>query len=183
LLRSAFEIGLTAFWLTKEDDWKEREARWLGWVAAEEEFQRGLAGDLRPVNPEAADKYVAYAERLEQRRLAITRKLPRDSRERRPAMPQMLNECCVDRKYYIPYRIGSQCTHGGPSVCDAIFESGETFIRMRDVSYSEWMHQLLMGSWSMAQPGVTTLFRAGASPEALQRLHTAHDRLRDLCMP
>jgi hypothetical protein len=29
LLRSAFEIALTAYWLVIEDDWKEREARYL----------------------------------------------------------------------------------------------------------------------------------------------------------
>jgi hypothetical protein len=36
LIRSAFETGLTALWLTKEDDWKEREARWLGWITSRE---------------------------------------------------------------------------------------------------------------------------------------------------
>ncbi len=182
LLRSAFEIGLTAFWLTREDDWKEREARWLGWVVAEEDFQRKLGGDLRSANLEAADRFLDYAARLEQRRLAITRKLPMDSRERRPSIPQMLDECGVDRKYYIAYRIGSQFTHGGPSVCDSVFESGEGFIRLKTARYSEWMHPLMLGSWSVAQPGVSTLSRAGASPESLERIYAAHEHLRDLTL-
>lgn len=180
LLRSAFEVALTAYWLVKDNDWKEREARWLGWMAGEEDYQRKLASDLRPLNEEGSQRFEKYAERLEQRRCAIMRLLPKDSREKRPSIPRMLDECGVEKKYYIAYRIGSQFTHGGPAVCEEVFETGEDFIRMKEVSYSAWINLLLMASWSIAQPGHVVLGRAGASEQPADNLLAKHDKLRDV---
>src|SRR5438132_340333 len=124
LLRSAFEVALTACWLAKDPDWKEREARWLGWMAGEEDYQRKLAGDLRVIAGDAAGKFEDYARQLEDRRLRIMRLLPKDAREKRPSIPRMLQELAIDKKYYVAYRIGSQLTHGGPAVCQ-VFETSE----------------------------------------------------------
>jgi hypothetical protein len=90
LLRSAFEVALTAYWLALDDNWKEREARWLGWIAGEEEYPRKLAGDLHPLVGDRVREFEAYALQLEQRRFAIMRLLPKDAREKRPAIPRML---------------------------------------------------------------------------------------------
>jgi len=94
-------------------------------------------------------------------------------------MPQMLEECSVGRTYYFAYRIGSQFTHGGPGVCDAIIGSREGYFYTKDVDYSQWVQLFLIASWSITQPAMTTLFRAGASYEALEQLYAAHNRLRD----
>lgn len=178
LLRSAFEIGLTAYWLTREDDWQEREARWLGWVRQQEESNRKLSGDLLRENTQASESFKAQADTLRQRRLAIASLLPREAREKRPSMPEMLKECKVELKYYIAYRVGTQFSHGDPIMLDTIFESGDNWIRTRDVDYSSWAQLLLMASWSLTQPAWTTLGRAGALPGSMERLYEAHEMLR-----
>jgi hypothetical protein len=177
LLRSAFEVALTAYWLTIENDWKEREARWLGWVAGEEEYQRKLAKDLRPVAAVAAQKFENYALQLEQRRLMIARLLPKGARQARPAIPRMLQECGIHEKYYIAYRVGSQLTHGGPAVCEEVWETSDHFLRTKDISYSPWVDPLRMAGWCIAQPGYVVLLRSGATPEAAENVVGAHARL------
>jgi hypothetical protein len=178
VLRSAFEVALTAYWLTIHDDWREREARWLGWIAGEEEHQRRVAGDLRPVAGDGARRFEDYALQLEQRRLAITRLLPRDAREKRPSIPRMLQECGIQPRYYVAYRIGSQLTHGGPTVCDEVWETSGSVFRTKEVSYSAWVGPLQMAGWCIAQPGWSVLCRAGATIQAAENVIEAHDRLR-----
>jgi hypothetical protein len=90
----------------------------------------------------------------------------------------MLEECGVEKKYYVAYRIGSQLTHGGPAVCEEVFETAEDFIRMKELSYGTWVNLFLMASWSVAQPGHVALGRAGASEESVGKLLDAHDKLR-----
>jgi hypothetical protein len=177
LLRSAFEVALTAYWLTIDDDWKEREARWVGWMAGEEEYQRKLGGDLRPISEHGSQKFKDHANQLEARRLAIMQLLPKDSRDRRPSIPKMIEECGIEKKRYIVYRIGSQFTHGGPTVCQELFETGENYIRIKDVDYSNWANLFQLASWSIAQPGQTTLLRAGASEVAITNVLAAHENL------
>ena len=35
----------------------------------------------------------------------------------------MLQECGIDKGYYVAYRIGSQMTHGGPAICEEVWET------------------------------------------------------------
>ncbi len=178
LIRSAFEIGLTAYWLTLEDDWQERESRWLGWVIAEEEFQRKVASDLRLFTGNKGDDVEEYIQQLEVRRLAIAQQLPKDARKKRPNIQEMLKECRIDKRYYIAYRVGSECIHGGPVACREIFETGKNFIRTKVVKYSSWVHTFNMAGWCIAQPGSTALLRAGATPTTVTKLFDAHGCLR-----
>lgn len=177
LLRSAFEIALTAYWLALDDDWKEREARWLGWISGEEVYQRRLASDLRPVAGDGVRGIENYALRLEQRRLAITGPLPKDAREKRPEIPRMLQECGIDKRYYVAYRIGSQLTHGGPAVCEEVWETDGSVFRTKEVNYVSWVGPLQMAGWCVAQPGYAVLCRAGAKLNAADNLIDAHERL------
>jgi hypothetical protein len=178
LLRSAFEVALTAYWLALDDDWKEREARWLGWIAGEEEHQRKLAGDIRPVAGDGVRRFEDYALQLEQRRLAIMRLLPKDAREKRPTIPRMLQECGIHQRYYVAYRIGSQLTHGGPTVCEEVWETDGSVFCTKEVKYAAWVGPLQMAGWCIAQPGWAVLCRAGATLEAAEGVVDAHDRLR-----
>jgi hypothetical protein len=177
LLRSAFEVALTAYWLAVDDDWKEREARWLGWIAGEEEFQRKLAGDLRPVAGDGVQGIEDYALRLEQRRLAIMRLLPKDARAKRPAIPQILQECGIHQRYYVAYRIGSQLTHGGPAACEEVWETDGSVFRTKEVNYASWVGPFQMAGWCIAQPGYAVLCRSGAAFEAAENLVDVHDQL------
>ena len=177
LLRSAFEISLTASWLVTEDDWKEREARWLGWMKGEEKYQRNIASELRPIPDSDSNQFMDYADQLEQRRRAIMEKLPKDSRDERPSIPEMLRQCGIDRRYYISYRIGSQLTHGGPAVCQELFVDEVNAIRRTNVSYSAWVGPLQMAGWSIAHAGSHVLLRTGATEESIERLVATHDIL------
>lgn len=177
LLRSAFEISLTAYWLTKEDDWKEREARWLGWMAGEETYQKKIANELRPVIGTGADEYISYAGQLEQRRHAIMQKLPKDSRMNRPIVPTMLKECGMDQQFYVAYRIGSHLSHGGPTVLRELFIQEDGALRRKHVNYEAWVEPFRMAGWSIAQSGSTVLARLGAPTNAVEQLVAAHDRL------
>jgi hypothetical protein len=179
LLRSAFEVGVTAYWLVKDDDWREREARWLGWMAGEEEYQRKLVRDLQPLDQQTADKVAQYADSLEQHRLEITRLLPKDSRDRRSSIPRMLEECGIEKKYYIAYRIGSHLTHGGPAVCDEVFESDGGSLRTKSGGLDAWANLFLMASWSIARPGSVVLKRSQASERIVDSLMMWHHVLSD----
>jgi hypothetical protein len=174
LLRAAFETALTAFWLTKEEDWKEREARWLGWVSADEDHLRKLARHLSPVNPEGASIFEERAKAQADRREAITRLLPKDSRERRPAIPQMLAELGIDAKYYIAYRVGSHIAHAGPSTAESVCRMEPDAIRFDLLDYSSWVDPLRMASWCITEPGLFVLHRAGVTEDAVKPLLNAH---------
>ena len=113
LLRAAFETGLTAMWLAADDDWKEREARWLGWVTSHEKHLSNLSRDIKKLNAHAAQDFVHYVDQLKQRRELISRLLPKDSWTQRPSLLEMMREVNVDQGYYMAYRIGSQVAHGG----------------------------------------------------------------------
>jgi hypothetical protein len=180
LLRSTFEVALTAYWLVIDDDWQEREARWLGWMAGEEDFQRRLAGDIRPLNEEGSRRLLLYAEELKRRRIEISGLLPIDSREKRPNIAEMLQKCGIEKEYYIAYRVGSQLTHGGPTVCEEVFDTGENFIRVKEIGNDAWINLFLMASWSLAKPGHVVLRRAGASDHSAKALLAKHDKLRDV---
>ena len=177
MLRSAFEVAVTAYWLTRDNDWVEREARWLGWMAGEEEHQQKLAADLRPINPDASDRLVKYRDSLQQRREAIARLLPKDSRIRRPNLLAMLQECEIQKRYYIAYRLGSQFMHGGPAVCHEVFEPTDANLRMKPVDYGAWVGLLRMASWCIAQPGQIVLQRAGVPLEAVRPIVEKHQVL------
>ncbi len=181
LARSAFETGLTAYWLSKDDDWKEREARWLGWITSEEDYWNNLAKEFETLNPAFSASAVGKVRVLESRRTAITKLLPKDSRSKRPKPWQMLKEVGVEQKYYIFYRITSQVAHGGAG-------SDEWAVRREDdriswanvVEPSSWKELFRMASWSIAQPGTVVLMRAGASSDARARLGSCHDKLLEV---
>ena len=181
LLRSAFDISLTATWLADDPDWKEREARWLGWIAGEETYQRKLAGDIRKAGGTRTEKLDQYAADLEKRRLQIMRLLPRDSRKKRPEIPLMLRECGLKENYYIVYRIGSQLTHGGPACIKEVWKTGvhdgKPAFFFKDIAYAEWSHPLQLAGWCIAQAGSVVLLRAGADPEAVNQMIEVHKRL------
>lgn len=177
LIRSSFEIALTAYWLAKEDDWKEREARWIGWIAGEEQFQKRLANDLRPVAGTTAEPLSVYADALEHRRRAIMAKLPKDSRTNRPTIPSMLSECGIDQHYYAVYRIGSQLAHGGHTTCSELFAQEDGGFRLKDVAYASWIEPFQIAGWSVAQAGAVVLARIGMSSISLEPLAVAQDSL------
>ena len=181
LLRSAFETGLTALWLTIDDDWKEREARWLGWVAGWHDHYRKLASDLRPVNSQAAQEYDEAAARLVQRRDAIARLLPKAPRDKRPKMEVLMTEAGIDKRYYIAYRIGSQVAHGGPGMEELTvrLREGQVFLGGA-TDLSQWKDPLRMAGWCIAEPGIVVLRRAGVSEGACAEMVDKHNRLRDV---
>ena len=182
LLRSSFEIALTAYWLTKEDDWKEREARWLGWMAGEEEYQRRIASDVGAAAGKEAEQFIQYADRLEGHRKAIMRLLPKDSREKRPNMKMMLQECGCDPRKYVVYRIGSQLAHGGPTLCTDMFHVENDSIRLKGVNYAAWVGPFQIAGWCIAQAGCSVLIRGGVQAEPLSQLAAANDRLQSLAL-
>lgn len=177
LARAAYETGLTAWWLVKDDDWKEREARWLGWMAGEEEFQESLAKDFEAFDSDAARKRRAYRDGLRHRREAITKLLPKDSRAKRPSIFQLVKELMPGQNYYVPYRIASQITHGGPGAMD--WMSKHTNDGYTDVipEPESWANLFPMASWCVTQPGSVVLARAKADNAALRELFEAHERV------
>jgi hypothetical protein len=171
LARAAYETGLTAWWLVKDDDWKEREARWLGWMTVEEKFQDDLANDFDAFDADAARMRRAYRDGLKHRREAITKLLPKDSRPKRPSIFQLVKELMPGQNYYVPYRIASQITHGGPGAMDWMSKNtdqGYTDIIPKPVS---WANLFPMCSWCIAQPGAVVLARAKAEEAILLEAH------------
>jgi hypothetical protein len=181
LARSAFETAVTALWLVIEDDWKEREARWLGWVASEEEYLRKLATEFESINPASAASYIAKAHRLKDRREAITRLLPKDSRYKRPSMPQLLKEVGAEGRFYIPYRVTSQVVHGSAGADEwAVRHEGNMIFLGNAVALPSWKDLFRMASWSVVQPGVIVLARSGAPSDACDKLLSSHKRLLEV---
>lgn len=177
LARAAYETGLTAWWLVKDDDWKEREARWLGWMAGEEEFQESLAKDFEAFDADAASKRRAYRDELKSRREAITKLLPKDSRPKRPSIFQLVKELMPGQSYYVPYRIASQITHAGPGAMDWMSkhtDDGYTDIIPEPAS---WANLFPMVSWCVAQPGAMVLARAKADSATIRELLDSHERV------
>jgi hypothetical protein len=149
--------------------------------ASEEEYQRKLAKDLRHIAADEAKRRDDYADKLEKQRRAIMALLPKDSRVKRPDLRTMLQECRVEDRYYVMYRIASQLMHGGPAVCIEVFDvevgpEGKEFF-FKHFGYSAWADLLKTGSWSIVQPGATVLFRAEAPAENIKALYDAHDRV------
>lgn len=181
LIRSAFETAVTSLWLTIDDDWKEREARWLGWAAGEEKHWRNLSTEFKSLNPEYSQKAEEFANRLQERREAITRLLPKDSRESRPKMPRMLREAGVAANYYIPYRIACQVIHGGAGADEwAVRQEDNRIYFAGVVRPGAWKEAFRMASWSITQPGVTMLKRAGVSQSVCTRIVDCHDKLLEM---
>ncbi len=180
LLRSAFEVSLTAHWLAINPDWKEREARWLGWVSGEEKYQRNLARDIGKAGGDGSG-FNRYADKLETRRMAIAQKLPKDSRIKRPDIPGMLRECRLKENHYIVYRTGSQITHGGPACINEVWSRGEhegkPVLFVQEVNYAAWTHPLQLAGWCIAQAGYVVLTRAGALPEPVDMMIEAQQQL------
>lgn len=178
LARAAYETGLTAWWLVMDDDWMEREARWLGWMTAEEQFQDDLANDFDAFNAEAARKRRAYRDGLKQRREAITKLLPKESRPKRPSFFQLVKELMPRRTYYVPYRIASQITHAGPGAMD--WMSKHTDDGFTDIipEPASWANLFPMASWCMTQPGAAVLARAEADSNSIRELVEAHERVQ-----
>lgn len=184
LLRSTFEVSLTALWLAREDDWKEREARWLGWIAGEEEFQAKVAADIEAATANPALQWRDHIAALKQRREAIMRLLPKDSRIRRPSLKDLLRECGIEQKYYLAYRYGSQFAHGGPTALSEAFEqrgNGEATSMHLRIDANRWREPLKMASWCIAHCGGTVLGRCGAPADAIHPLVVAHERLLQCC--
>jgi hypothetical protein len=186
IMSSVFEIALTIYWLIIEDDWKEREARYLGWIEGEERFQRNLAKELRLIEGnEKSKQFENYADRLETRRKAIMKLLPKDSRIKRPTVQEMIRECNVESGYYIHYRIGSQFTHGGQAICNEIYETqigpkGNEY-HIKNIGYSAWSELFKMASWCIVQPGSIVLHRAGIGPHKIRKLYHAHEHVLEMC--
>jgi hypothetical protein len=181
LARSAFETGATALWLAMDDDWKEREARWLGWVTSEEDYWAKLAKEFESLNPSFAASSIERARLHKERREAITRLLPKDSRSKRPAMPQLLKEVGMDQRYYIPYRITSHIVHGGAGADEwAIQRKGDVISFGHASGLSSWKDLFRMASWSIVQPGTVVLARSGASSVACRQLLSCHENLVDV---
>jgi Family of unknown function (DUF5677) len=177
LVRAAYETGLTAWWLVKDDDWKEREARWLGWMAGEEKFQDDLANDFDSCDPDAARKRRAYRDSLKGRREAITKLLPKDSLTKRPSIFALVKELMPGQNYYVPYRIASQLTHAGPGAMD--WMSKHTDDGYTDIipEPQAWANMFSMASWCIAQPGAMVLARAKADNAFIRELLEAHERV------
>lgn len=181
LARSAFETAVTALWLVIEDDWKEREARWLGWVTSEEEYWAKLATEFERIAPASVEPCIAKVHRLKDRREAITKLLPKDSRLRRPKMPQMIKEVGLEQRYYIPYRVTSHVAHGGAGADEwAVRCEGNRIFLGNVEAISSWKDLFRMASWSVVRPGVIVLTRSGASSDACDKLLSSHKRLLEV---
>lgn len=175
LLRSAFETAVVALWLTQDEDWRERESRWLGWVAGQEKYLANLAREFDSRSPMFAGKLRGQLQDLCDRREAITRLLPKDSRVARPPMPQLIREVGMEQPYYIPYRVMSHICHGGPGSWEyAVRDEGAMIVFTDVVKPSAWKDPFRMGGWCIAQPGMVVLARAGATKETCHNLLAAH---------
>jgi len=95
----------------------------------------------------------------------------------------MIEECGIEKRYYIAYRIGSQMTHGGPAVADEIWETreirktGEVVLCTKGVNYPVWGHLFPMASWCIANPGQMTLIRSEAPEQSVDKLLADHNAL------
>lgn len=178
LLRTAFETALRTLWLVQDDDWKERESRWLGWVTEEERYLKRLAKEFDAINVEYAQRLRAQRSELERRRKAIDKLLPKDSRMRNPSVPELISEVGLEAKYYIWYRIASHFSHGGPSSSQCAVkrtEEGIAFVGV--VQPRDWKGVFRSASWSITAPGLYVLLRSGADQAVIETLNSQHDRL------
>lgn len=128
LCRSAVEVGLTAYWLVREDDWRLREARWLRYVRREEKYRGGLASDFGALNAEISDRLRSERVQLESRRNAIDSLLKvefakdgiRADTERTPSFSEILSDLKLRDQIYPRYRLLSHSLHGGPSQASTV---------------------------------------------------------------
>ena len=175
LLRAAYEAGLRALWLVKDDDWKEREARWLGWMHAEEDYWLRLAKDFRATAPGYAGELESYARTLRNRREEITKMLPKDSRPAPPSIAQMIADVGLEPQYYIPYRVACDALHGGPGSWRLAMKEADGRLHfLSAVTAREWAQPFRIASWCVAQPGIAVLLRAGAPAARCNDLARAH---------
>lgn len=178
LLRAAFEIAVVATWLVEDADWKECEARWLGWMTKEEELWNGIARDLEPRTQDAAARARESSLMLRKRREAIAAKLPKDSRTKRPSMPEMMREIGLETARYVVYRLGSHIVHAGPSCTEwSVKETDKGWGFGEVVKPSQWRDPFCMAGWCVARPGALVLDRHNAPVQIVTRLIDAQKAL------
>lgn len=183
-LRAAYECALTVLWLTKEEDWKEREARWLGWVKQEEEYELKLAKHLEVFSPKEAAARRTHARQLAERREAITKLLPIAPHPKRPRLIDLVNQLMPGTEYYAPYCVASELTHGGPgSLSWASFTKADSIDLFPRLDWSRWSQAIRMASWCVSQPGTCVLQRAGADSRVVAKLIDAHNEVLRATIP
>jgi len=178
LLRAAFETAVVATWLARDDDWKEREARWLGWMTKEEELWNGIARDLEPRTAVDAARAREKSRVLKDHRESIAAKLPKDSRTRRPSMVDMMREIGLETARYVPYRLASHVIHAGPTCTEWSLAETNKGLRVGEVvKPSQWRNLFCIAGWCVAQPGVLVLGRHNAPAQLATRLVDAQETL------
>jgi hypothetical protein len=137
--------------------------------------------DFDSFGSEGAELARENVRRLGERREAITRLLPKDSRLKRPEMMRMLKEIGLEQRYYIPYRITSHVAHGGAGADEWVVRQDADGISFAGaVKPAAWKDPFRMASWSVVQPGIVVLARAGASPSFCEHLLSCHTKVLEI---
>jgi hypothetical protein len=181
LLRSAFEIAVVVLWLVVDNSWEERESRWLGWVAGEEEYLSKFAKGIGETKAGVSEVAMETERVLRERRLSIEEKLPIAARSSRPRFHILLQECDIPPRQYEAYRIMSHLTHGGPGLCREVWEASDSLVRMRAVNLGRWSEWFRIAGWSITAGGQASLLRLGVDRARVHAFVDAHDELLAAC--
>jgi Family of unknown function (DUF5677) len=181
LARAAFETGVVALWLCKENDWKEREARFLGWVLKREEHLESLAADFTSIEigrSDVADRCRKTARDYARWREAVTGLLPKDSRMKCPSFFQMVKEIGLDRRYYMRYRMASSVIHGAPQSLEHVLRVSNTQYTVGSFSTGSDLAEIFrLASWCIVAPAQVVLVRNHVDPAKIGSILSAHKDL------